>query len=147
MTAIILSLLVCLAVPRPAADVIPANALTATGAVGSRGPLSGNLRPRTTALHGVASWYGTGTVAAAGPALRRSLGPGWRGELVRVSSGPRSVIVRLSDWCQCYRGTKGERVIDLGADAFRELAPLAVGVLHVEVSPLSPPPTDTESLR
>lgn len=144
MTAIILSLVVCLAgTPRPAVLAIPADALTATGAVGLRGPSSGTDAMRTTVLHGRASWYGTGTIAAAGPVLRRALGPGWRGTVVRVSSGSRSVVVRLVDWCQCYRGTKGERVIDLGADAFRELAPLAVGVIRVSVSPILPPATDT----
>lgn len=66
--------------------------------------------------------------AAAGPALRAWLGPAWRGQLVTVSRGDRSVTVRLIDWCACHG-----RVADLYATAFAELAPLARGVLRVEV--------------
>jgi hypothetical protein len=41
---------------------------------------------------GTASWYATsGLVAAAGPELRRALGRHWRGRVVRVVAGDRSV--------------------------------------------------------
>ena len=92
-------------------------------------------------LEGTASWYATpGLTAAAGPALRT---PGWRGSLVRVTAGSRSVVVRLTDWCQCHRGTRRERVIDLSDAAFAELAPLSAGLVRVTVTPFTPPATDT----
>jgi DNA-binding CsgD family transcriptional regulator len=96
---------------------------------------------------GMASWYAAaGLVAAAGPELRRALGRRWRGRVVRVFAGDRSVAVRLTDWCQCYRGTAGERLVDLGDEAFDRLAPLAAGliVVHVEQLRIVPPATDAE---
>lgn len=102
-----------------------------------------------TVPRGTASWYrAAGLVAAAGPDLRRWLGPGWRGERIRVVAGGRSVVVRIVDWCQCYRGEPRERLIDLGDEAFVELAPLAVGLVRVRVELLgrepraTPPATD-----
>lgn len=91
-----------------------------------------------TAIDGTASWYAapSGT-AAAGPALRSFLGRDWRGQLVKVCAR-HCVAVRLTDWM------RRERLIDLSDDAFSELAPLAVGVLHVTVTPIEPPRTDTE---
>jgi rare lipoprotein A (peptidoglycan hydrolase) len=53
------------------------------------------------------------------------------------------VVVSLSDWCLCKNG----RLIDLSDDAFRQLAPLSVGVLRVTITrAVLPelPPTDTE---
>lgn len=86
-------------------------------------------------LAGVASWYRTpGLTSAAGPALRRALGPDWRGRTVTVRAGDREVTVRLTDWCQCFRGTATERLIDLSDDAFRELAPLSRGLVAVTVT-------------
>ena len=89
-------------------------------------------------MAGSASWYCSsssactrgypgGLYAAAGPKLRVG---DWRGRTVTVSSGGRSVKVRLVDWCQCY----GRRVIDLYSDAFRQLAPTSAGVIRVTVS-------------
>ena len=85
--------------------------------------------------HGVASWFAApaGT-AAAGPALRRLLGKDWRGQHVRVSAGGRSVVVALTDWCQCYRGEDRERIIDLSRGAFAALADPSRGVLRVTIS-------------
>ena len=86
-------------------------------------------------LRGTASWYPAGsTDAAAGPALRAMLGKGWRGATVRVCNAQRAcTAVTLTDWCQCYRGTDTERLIDLPVDAFRELAPLSRGLVMVTV--------------
>lgn len=82
--------------------------------------------------------------AAAGPALRAFLGPEWRGSRVRACRSGWAgdgiqicVEVVLDDWCECYRGTKTERVIDLGDDAFRQLAPLSRGLVGVEIFPVN----------
>jgi hypothetical protein len=93
---------------------------------------------------GMASPATSGLVAAAGPELRRALGRHWRGRVVRVVAGDRSVVVRLVDWCQCYLGTPGERLVDLGDEAFDRLAPLAAGLIAVRVEQLRilPPATD-----
>jgi hypothetical protein len=82
--------------------------------------------PRQSAIaatvRGRASWYGVdGDVAAAGPALRHGH---WRGSLVAVCAD-RCVTVRLVDFCQCLRGQRSERVIDLSPSAFARLAPLS----------------------
>ena len=88
-------------------------------------------------LSGTASWYAAnGLIAAAGPRLRHG---SWRGSLITVTANGRSVVVRLSDWCQCY----GSRLIDLSDDAFRRLAPLSRGLIHVRVSGVELPSTDT----
>lgn len=50
----------------------------------------------------------------------------------------------LSDWCQCYRGERRERLIDLSDSAFAALAPLSVGLERVTVTVPSAPATDTE---
>jgi hypothetical protein len=97
-------------------------------------------------LEGTASWYRTpGLTAAAGPELRQAIGKDWRGSVVSVCAG-RCVTVTLTDWCQCYRGERRERVIDLSDSAFERLAPLAVGLVRVRVSVQAPvpPATDTE---
>lgn len=84
-------------------------------------------------LAGRASWYGTGMVAAAGPALRAWLGRGWRGTTLRVCAPQRGcVVVQASDWCLCHVGGS-ERVIDLGRDAFAQLADPARGLVRVTV--------------
>lgn len=86
-------------------------------------------------LSGRASWFAApdGT-AAAGPRLRAALGAHWRGSRVTVCAGARCVRVRLTDWCQCYKGEARERVIDLSRGAFARLAPLSRGVVRVEVT-------------
>jgi rare lipoprotein A (peptidoglycan hydrolase) len=89
-------------------------------------------------VSGTASWYcghgssctrgyPDGLYAAAGPRLR--IGD-WRGRLVFVSAGGRSVMVRLIDWCQCSNG----RLLDLYSSAFERLAPLSRGLVNVEVT-------------
>jgi hypothetical protein len=90
-------------------------------------------------IEGRASWYAAdGNIAAAGPELRDRLGKGWRGTAVQVCAG-RCVVVRLTDWCQCYRGERRERVIDLSDDAFARLAPLSTGVVRVTVEVVDVP--------
>ncbi len=100
-----------------------------------------------TGLHtrasGTASWYcGHGSActrgypgglfAAAGPALRTG---DWRGRVVVVSAGGRSVAVRLVDWCQCHKGTARERVLDLYSDVWDRLGvPLSRGLVKVVVT-------------
>lgn len=93
-------------------------------------------------LDGTATWYcghGSrctagypgGMYAAAGPALRTALGPGWRGQTVTVSSGGHSVTVQLID-CLCGN-TAG--LIDLYADVVVALGlPLSSGVYLVRVT-------------
>ena len=71
--------------------------------------------------------YPGGMYAAAGPALRVG---SWRGRAVRVCSGGSCISVRLIDWCACGGG----HIIDLYSDAFRRLAPLSAGGIHVTVS-------------
>ena len=94
-------------------------------------------------LRGIASWYRTpGLTAAAGPALRRAIGR-WRGARVVVCAG-ECVAVTLTDWCQCHRGERSERVIDLSDEAFSRLAPLAAGLVRVRIERLVPPATDAE---
>jgi len=82
-------------------------------------------------LSGIATWYATGPdglYAAAGPALRQALGPGWRGRSVTVCRST-CIRVKLVDWCAC----SGTRVVDLSDEAFRALGPLSRGLLRVEV--------------
>ena len=71
--------------------------------------------------------------AAAGPQLRAWLGPDWRGQKVSVCIGTDCVSVTLSDWCQCYKGERKERVIDLDDRSFAALAPLWKGVVRVTI--------------
>ena len=89
-------------------------------------------------LSGLASWYcnrdgsrgpisschyqypdtgGFDAYAAAGPALREAIGPGWRGRVVSVDG----IAVKLVDWCQCYQGQRQEKLIDLYYDVFRRV--------------------------
>lgn len=74
-----------------------------------------------------ASGYPGGMYAAAGPGLRIG---SWRGRAVRVCGGGSCISVRLIDWCACGNG----HLIDLYSDAFRRLAPLSSGAVHVTVS-------------
>lgn len=64
--------------------------------------------------------------------------------MVVVSANGRSVAVRIVDWCQCYKGERRERLVDLSDSAFSALAPLSVGLERVTVSAVLPPRTDTE---
>jgi hypothetical protein len=87
---------------------------------------------------GTASWYrGHPNEAAAGPRLRAWLGPHWRNRLVRVctvADTRHCTTVRLTGWCQCYRGTKLERIIDLEVRSFSRLAPAWRGLVKVRVT-------------
>lgn len=90
------------------------------GRIGDAGP----------SLEGIATWYRWHPgEAAAGPGLRRFLGKSWRGSVVTVSRGSRSVTVRLTDWCAC----PGRRIVDLDVRAFAALGDPSLGVLRVEV--------------
>ena len=85
-------------------------------------------------LRGYATWYAAdGLIAAAGPALRRSLGHGWRGQRVAVCLSGRCVRVTLADWCACGPRHGQPTLLDLSDDAYRRLAPLSSGVLRVTV--------------
>lgn len=112
-----------------------------------------------TTVTGTATWY-CGTTSA----CTRGYGPGDmvaaidpkvgipKGTIVLVSSGERTIRVRIVDVCACA----GRRVIDLTSGAFRRLAPLSRGVIPVRLvtasrgvltkpKPKLPylPPTDT----
>lgn len=90
-------------------------------------------------LSGKASWYckagisichykyppGSMVAAACAP-LRKALGPGWRGRIVAVSSGGRTVKVKLVDYC-----ASTSKTIDLYWEPMRRLG--GTGVLPVVV--------------
>lgn len=87
---------------------------------------------------GSATWYpADGYVAAAGPGLRHWLAD-WRGSTVKVCSS-ECVTVKLVDWCACPHHT----LIDLGSEAFASLADLRTGRIHVTVTRITAPATDT----
>jgi hypothetical protein len=81
-------------------------------------------------LSGPASWYcragvspctythpdggGFDAYAAAGPKLRAAIGPAWRGTIVYVDG----IRVKLIDWCQCYKGERQEKLLDLYYDVY-----------------------------
>lgn len=132
------------AVVAPRAPPPPAPTASSTSDAAWSAPAAAvQATERRAAVVGVASWYATGpaNVAAAGPALRRSLGPHWRGTLVLVEANGRQVVVRLGDWCACRT-----RIIDLPASAFARLAPLSVGVIRVSVVTVAPTPPVTSTL-
>lgn len=92
-------------------------------------------------VSGDATWLNAAPgTAAAGPALRQALGPHWRGVVVTVSANGHAIRVKLADWM------RADRLIDLSAASFRQLAPLSQGVVTVTVSwgqpTITPPPTD-----
>lgn len=98
----------------------------------------------TPLIGGQATWYDapSRTDAAAGPDLRFD---GWRGSWVRVTSGERSVTVKLTDWCACGDRNGKPTVIDLDDEAFADLAPLSDGVITVEVEVLGDAPALPET--
>jgi Lytic transglycolase len=91
----------------------------------------------THSVRGRAAWYcnnGSGCPAGYSGGLYAAAGPGlrvgnWRGRTVSVCGSGSCINVTLVDWCACG----GDREIDLFADAFRRLAPLASGTLAVTV--------------
>ena len=90
--------------------------------------------PRGHTVVGVATYFKSPSgVSAAGPALRAALGPGWRGQSVRVCAGVRCVVTVLGDWCACGPRPGGPTVIDLDDNVFAMLAPLSRGVIAVTV--------------
>ncbi len=95
-------------------------------------------------LAGVATWYrGVPGQAAAGPALRAALGPGWRGRDVLVcatSAGEQAsstvcARVQLTDWCACMDRPGGPTLVDLDRRTFALLAAVGRGVVTVWVTP------------
>ena len=91
-------------------------------------------------MTGIASWYAWHPgEAAAGPALRAALGPGWRGATVavcRTDGGAMACVhVVLSGWCACGDRNGVPTVIDLDAASFAALMPLSRGLVTVEVVP------------
>lgn len=99
---------------------------------------SGNSQ-NSSSVKGVASWYckagvsvchyqyGPGSMVAAACGKLRAALPNWRGKTVTVSSGGRSVQVKLVDWCG-----HPSRVIDLYWEPMRRLG--GTGLLNVRVS-------------
>ena len=85
-------------------------------------------------MTGLASWYAyIPGGAAAGPALRTALGPGWRGQSVavcRTDGGAMACVrVTLSDFM------RADRLIDLDSRSFAALMPLSRGLVTVEILP------------
>lgn len=106
-----------------------AQVVAARPAVPERPPVAAHEQPAHAGVRGVASWYRWHPgEAAAGPALRRALGPNWRGMTVRVCGKVSCTTVRLTDWCLCTR-----RVIDLDVRAFARLADPSRGLVMVSV--------------
>lgn len=84
-------------------------------------------------LAGSSTWYAWHPgEAAAGPGLRRWLGPDWRGTVITVIApgcGCKPIAVRLTDWCLC----RDDRIVDLDAASFAKLSPLDRGIIRVIV--------------
>lgn len=119
--------------PRPKATPRPLR-VSSKPAITSRPRLNGkNVR-------GYATYFATGTdgqYGAAGPVLRRALNQKygeWRGHRVLVCKKDRCLEVKLNDWCACGPRNGEPTLIDLSDEAFRWLAPLSRGVIHVRIS-------------
>ena len=92
-------------------------------------------RAATSTVTGWATYYAYRPAqAAAGPALRRMLGPHWRGMRVRVCTRTACTIVQLTDWCACGPRHGVQTVIDLDLRSFRKIARPWLGVVTVRVS-------------
>lgn len=91
--------------------------------------------PKLRKIAGVATWYddGPGLYAAAGPALRRAIGPKWRGTIVTVCSAICVDGVILSDWCACGPRRGRPTVLDLSLFTFARIGQPAAGVIDVVV--------------
>lgn len=133
--------------PPPASTAVPAPRIPrARPSLPPAPVVTKPVEPRTTltgsTLSGLASWYcragvsichykypdtkGFDAYAAAGPKLRAAIcgsskSDCWRGRTVTVSANGQSVSVRLTDFCQCYRGESHEKVIDLYWDVWAAL--------------------------
>ena len=90
---------------------------------------AGVTEPRAR-ITGTASWFAyIPGGAAAGPALRSALGPGWRGMSVAVLGPAGWVRVVLSDWM------RADKLIDLASADFPSVCgPLSRGICEVEVT-------------
>jgi hypothetical protein len=107
------------------------------------------LPETATTLAGWATWYEVAAWhGAAGPELRRALGPGWRGQRVRVCAHGRCVTTALTDWCACGDRHGIPTLIDLARADFARLASPSAGVVLVTIArvgagaPLHLPATD-----
>jgi hypothetical protein len=95
-------------------------------------------------VSGRASWHATGRdglFAAAGPALRSALGPGWRGAKVSVCRMDGFCLsITLNDFCRCDTA-EPYKLLDLSIQAFRLFDPRGgngttdPGIIEVEVRP------------
>jgi rare lipoprotein A (peptidoglycan hydrolase) len=160
MTALILALILALATPSSAPDVSPRQArsgaphdkrhdgdrtekpVSAPVAASSMAPARTGMEGGAP-LTGTASWYcGSGSPCTRGydpgdliAAIDRKDTPWDKGDRLTVTSGDRSVTVMVVDVCLC----KGNRVIDLSAEAFSRLAPLGLGVIPVTITEATTP--------
>lgn len=141
--------------PRPSAAL---DAVDAGAGDEDRSPASGAPQPpassppdtATATIRGRASWYAANGDVASVPGWRYGDTPYWA-VVDRVADGRvYSVTVLVVGFCQCLVGTDSERVIDLSDGAFRQLAPLSVGLIRVTVEiaeqgpRVTPPATDLE---
>jgi hypothetical protein len=123
MTALIAATILALATLMPARHVPDRPPLAVTTRIAAS--------PSRHHIRGGASWFASpANVSAAGPLLRRAIGPRWRGTRVLVCSSGRCVPTVLGDWCAC----PGSRIIDLDDNVFARLAPLSRGVREVTVT-------------
>lgn len=135
---------------RPTIDVAIPVATAAPSASPTRPPLRPRVKVRTAAsndggsgrrsgshIRGTATWHATGRngmYAAAGPALRRAIGRGWRGRVVTVCADGSCIRLTLNDYCPCgEKSRRPDKLIDLSDEAFGRLAPLSRGVLRAVV--------------
>jgi hypothetical protein len=110
----------------------------------ANGGKAGDGQGRQPLISGRASWHATGRdglFAAAGPALRSALGPGWRGAKVSVCRMDGFCLsITLNDFCRCDTA-EPYKLLDLSIQAFRLFDPRGgngttdPGVIEVEVRP------------
>ena len=93
------------------------------------------------------AWYTRGAwdldhYAAAGPALRKLKKFKWRQPYEVFVYNPetrRGTVVMVVDWCQCSKGEKSEKLIDLSPKLWQWLCDcsLGLGIQRVRVTVLS----------
>ncbi len=99
--------------------VVPAAAATKAPATVPPEP------PPEPSLFGIASWYPASGMIAAVHSWH------WGDTPYRLTiCATRCIVVTVQDFCA---GCVGPRLVDLSDDAFRLLAPLSQGIVHVEV--------------